>query len=1010
MVRQQRVAAKLTNSLDEASNAAQDQAVKAMEGLAKTSNLLEDALKKEIAAHKQTPKTLVQTMNRIEAIGEKLIDAQASYRKAVNQAKAEVEKHKKVDRNSSQAERQAKAAALRNLRKVNLDQERALQKVFKGLGISVQNAVKSIDQYAAEAVKHKESLKKVDATLSSAGSKIGKSLDQVRSKVVTNIESFGKLSVVVDLARRAVTELYGQGVRLASKGLIGSMAQMNISALKLRMTAEEFESIVGANRDMIAILGGGAQGVEKFERILSDSSVGLEYLGKEGKKAAATIISTFNKAGYGLASTNADVARAFRQNVKDINKQFKLFNGAFGDTAEQFAALYEGQLQSEALQAKLLSADKADYNLQLREIMVRTENLKLMGLSNEQVLAMSKRVDSLFNPKKNRQAEAITQRLYAREAMVQGARGVAKEDEALAARLEDFVRSGDMAKFQGMDQESKKTWMANNPQLMKDVAKMVEIQAKLRDQSGGDTSFSGYVFTDLMEKAGGEFQMMAETGKNLLQANAQGFDQTEAGKKKLAEQAYANTLSDINGKTTLLGQSFGLLRDSVDSVTSVMNNPFTTAIGAVAAGALFMSKTVRGAASSLVGHISNAAKALGGVIGRAGQFVMGTGKMMMSGFVGLFKGIWAFMKKIPGLAIAISALETVVDVARTDTEEYEERLGLEAGDTFLGNVGVRLAGAVTDLGANFAKGLTLGAWDPSKNFADKQRKEREAKEGPKPEPQRPTVATRPPLAVQPASGDQGPGKIAKVLSTAPGMNVVQRDDGSVEQVKGDRNWRNNNPGNLEYNEYTKSLGAIGTDGRFAIFPDYKTGRNAKAELIFNSKNYKDLDLKKAISRYAPSFENDTGAYQKSVLDAVGGLNKRMGDYTFEERAKILDAMQKVEGFKVGSVTKMGGADPNAVVASKVAKIIPPTPPTVDQAMIDKQKAQQPQQPAAAKPIEPTSTKTGQASDSEKQNPVMAELQKQTAILQQIATLTGRSMMSSNRGYQLDQQLAINLGA
>ena len=44
--------------------------------------------------------------------------------------------------------------------------------------------------------------------------------------------------------------------------------------------------------------------------------------------------------------------------------------------------------------------------------------------------------------------------------------------------------------------------------------------------------------------------------------------------------------------------------------------------------------------------------------------------------------------------------------------------------------------------------------------------------------------------------------------------------------------------------------------RFAVFPNYETGRQAKSDLIFEGKNYKDLSLDSAIARYAPPKEND----------------------------------------------------------------------------------------------------------------------------------------------------------
>ena len=143
--------------------------------------------------------------------------------------------------------------------------------------------------------------------------------------------------------------------------------------------------------------------------------------------------------------------------------------------------------------------------------------------------------------------------------------------------------------------------------------------------------------------------------------------------------------------------------------------------------------------------------------------------------------------------------------------------------------------------------------------------------------------------------------------------------GSFQKVGGSRAWRNNNEGNLEYGTFAKAHGAIGTDGRFAIFPDEETGRRAKEALIFESdggKNmpnnpldygkgigYRDKTLLQMIAAYAPSGENNTRAYQQRVLAAVGGRNKRMRDYTPAERQLIMQAMRREEGWKEGEVRR-----------------------------------------------------------------------------------------------------------
>ena len=157
------------------------------------------------------------------------------------------------------------------------------------------------------------------------------------------------------------------------------------------------------------------------------------------------------------------------------------------------------------------------------------------------------------------------------------------------------------------------------------------------------------------------------------------------------------------------------------------------------------------------------------------------------------------------------------------------------------------------------------------------------------------------------TGVQSENEIKEVIEVGPGYNVIKRPDGSIEKLQGARNWRNNNPGNIEYGQFAKTNGAIGTDGRFAIFPTYSAGRKAKEALIFGGKNYKDLDLASAISRYAPPSENNTQAYQQQVLSAVGGQNKQMSQYTAQERSSIMNAMEKVEGYKAGKTTMVAAA-------------------------------------------------------------------------------------------------------
>ncbi len=61
-----------------------------------------------------------------------------------------------------------------------------------------------------------------------------------------------------------------------------------------------------------------------------------------------------------------------------------------------------------------------------------------------------------------------------------------------------------------------------------------------------------------------------------------------------------------------------------------------------------------------------------------------------------------------------------------------------------------------------------------------------------------------------------------------GGGSVGGDNASPDQKSGgSRSWRNNNPGNIEYGPFARSMGATGTDGRFAKFPSYEAGRRRK---------------------------------------------------------------------------------------------------------------------------------------------------------------------------------------
>lgn len=149
-----------------------------------------------------------------------------------------------------------------------------------------------------------------------------------------------------------------------------------------------------------------------------------------------------------------------------------------------------------------------------------------------------------------------------------------------------------------------------------------------------------------------------------------------------------------------------------------------------------------------------------------------------------------------------------------------------------------------------------------------------------------------------------------VVGAGKGWTEVQNADGTISRREGTRAWRNNNPGNIEYGPFAKSMGAIGTDGRFAVFSTPQAGAKAKESLLFGTKAYEGKTINGAISKYAPSFENDTKGYISKVAKAAGvSPDTKMSDLTPAQRSAMMSEMARVEGFKEGKeFRKMDASD------------------------------------------------------------------------------------------------------
>ena len=144
-------------------------------------------------------------------------------------------------------------------------------------------------------------------------------------------------------------------------------------------------------------------------------------------------------------------------------------------------------------------------------------------------------------------------------------------------------------------------------------------------------------------------------------------------------------------------------------------------------------------------------------------------------------------------------------------------------------------------------------------------------------------------------------EIQSVVKAGQGFNIIKTSDGETQRRTGARNWRNNNPGNIQYSPYAKSKGAIGTDGRYAIFPTLDAGMAAKKDLLFGSA-YNNLSIAQAISKYAPPHENNTEGYIQAIVAATKATpDTIMSQLNDNQKQQLLNAVTKQEGFKVGSI-------------------------------------------------------------------------------------------------------------
>ncbi|CAB5151645.1 hypothetical protein UFOVP148_54 [uncultured Caudovirales phage] len=121
-----------------------------------------------------------------------------------------------------------------------------------------------------------------------------------------------------------------------------------------------------------------------------------------------------------------------------------------------------------------------------------------------------------------------------------------------------------------------------------------------------------------------------------------------------------------------------------------------------------------------------------------------------------------------------------------------------------------------------------------------------------------------------------------------------------------RNLRNNNPGNIEYGDFARRMGATGSDGRFAIFPNMKAGEDAMANLLMGYMQSGNNTISKIVGKWSPAKENgmaNTTAYINDVSKRTGiDPNKPL---SMGELGAVRQAMSQHEGSSSSVQTNIG---------------------------------------------------------------------------------------------------------
>lgn len=396
-----------------------------------------------------------------------------------------------------------------------------------------------------------------------------KSYEKHKAGVMESIKAFGSASNAVALTKKAFFQFYDQMNRLTSKGMLGALGQINAMAFKLSISAADLEEIMTKNRDVVNQMGGGLIGMQKFGDELADIRKDLKYLGEGATKAAARMYELSKRAG--LQRKDGD---SYFKNLKESNKQMKLFAGAFGDTVDEYANLMDSLNEESRNRGILNNLSKEDIFLSQKEQRERVQNLKFMGLNNQQIVEMNHRMSQLVNPESNDFAERATSSLNAQAAvqetikMLMGSNKPGDQAQGMALQGSQGVLNRIYQEIANGNGDAAKQLAESEAGV--EALKQLEkgIQATNRDGNQFNRAFRNNLLSNSSSING----LLRPTGADAASA--------EAGGRSVAKGAQAETIRQAEVLTASSGaaaENLDKMTQTVKKIEAILANPFVAA-------------------------------------------------------------------------------------------------------------------------------------------------------------------------------------------------------------------------------------------------------------------------------------------------------------------------------------------------------------------------------------------------------------------------------------------------